>query len=207
MRRLLLPSLAMLIAGACATTSGSGGGARPKAAEYYPAAVGAAWTYAGKVGGQQVEKTITVTGKKDGFFADDAGGLLKVDAEGLRDEKRYLLKNPLEKGKSWTSIVSVSSTEHYEIVDLGFTINTEAGQFKDCVMVRGTNRIDAQKALRNEWTFAPKVGMVRIAGTLVDGAKEIPQVFLELKSFRPAPEPAPAVAPAPAPAAEPKPAQ
>lgn len=199
MRRLLLPLTAVLFAASCATTS-SGGGTRVKASDYHPAAVGAAWTYAGKVGGQPVEKTITVTGKKDGFFADDAGGLLKVDADGLRDEKRYLLKNPLEKGKSWASIVSVSSTEHYEIVDLGFTVNTAAGQFNDCVLVRGTNRIDAQKALRNEWTFAPKVGMVRITGTLVDGAKEMPQVFLELKSYK-----APPVQTAPA--AEAKPAQ
>ncbi|MGC4114433.1 MAG: hypothetical protein QM765_07440 [Myxococcales bacterium] len=191
MRRLLLPLAALLITAACATTSSSGGGARLKAGDYHPLAVGAAWTYAGKVGGQAVEKTITITGKKDGYFADDAGGLLRVDAEGLRDEKRYLLRNPLEKGKSWTSIVSVSSTEHYEIVDLGFTINTPAGQFNDCVLVRGTNRIDANKSLRNEWTFAPKVGMVRIAGTLVDGQREMPQVFLELNSFRaPPPEPA-----------------
>ncbi|HEY3448986.1 MAG TPA: hypothetical protein VGK67_21675 [Myxococcales bacterium] len=200
MRRLLLPLAALLIAASCATT-GSGGGTRLKATDYHPLAVGAAWTYAGKVGGQAVEKTITITGKKDGYFADDAGGLLKVDAEGLRDEKRYLLKNPLETGKSWTSIVSVSSTEHYEIVDTGFTINTAAGQFNDCILVRGTNRIDAQKSLRNEWTFAPKVGMVRIVGAMVDGAREMPQVFLELKSFKSAPEPA--AAPAPAPEAKP----
>jgi len=188
MRRLLLPLVAVLAASACAHSASTPAPARREASDYHPGTVGAKWTYAGKVGGQAVEKTITITGKRDGYFVDDAGGLLRADAEGLRDEKRFLLKNPLEKGQSWTSIVSVSSTERYEIVDTGFTVNTAAGQFTDCVMVRGTNRVDAQKSLRNEWTYAPKVGMVRIVGTMIDGGREIPQAFLELTGFVAPPE-------------------
>lgn len=184
--RPVVVALSALLA-ACATPAsggGTSGAPRLHAADYQPLAIGNQWTYAGKMMGQQVQKTITTTGLKEGYFADDANGMLRVDAEGLRDEKRYLLKDPIVRGANWSSIVSVSSTERYEILDAGFSISTPAGAFSDCVLVRGTNRIDAQRALRTEWTFAPGVGMVRIAITAVDGNREIPQGTLELQSFK-----------------------
>jgi len=183
-RRLLIPVAAALMLLGCAKGATTAGPARLRAADYHALAVGNQWTYSGKMGGQPQEKTITIVGMRDGFFADDANGLLQVDSQGLRDDKRYLLREPIERGKAWSSIVSVASTEHYEIVDVGFTISVPAGSFSDCVLVRGTNRIDADKSLRTEWTFAPGVGIVRIAMVAVANGHEIPQGLVELKSFK-----------------------
>jgi len=184
-RRALFFSMATLLAmTSCAHKPAVVEEPKLRAADYQPLAIGNQWTYAGKVGGQPVEKTITITEKRDGFFADDAGGMLRMDAEGLRDEMRYLLRDPLESGNKWKSIVSVSSTEQYEIVDVGFTTAVKAGVFNDCVLVRGSNRIDAERALRTDWTYAPQVGIVRIVSTAVFGGREIPQAELELTSFK-----------------------
>ncbi len=183
MRRLFVPLAALLLSTAC-VTSPSGGPARPSAATFHPLAVGNQWTYAGKMQGQPVEQVITIKGMKDGYFADDANGLLRVDAEGLRDDKRYLLREPIERGRSWSSIVSVSSTERYEIADTGFTVSTPAGAFNDCVLVRSVNRIDADRSMRTEWTFAPGVGIVRLAFFATVKGKDLPQGLLELKTFK-----------------------
>jgi hypothetical protein len=178
--------VALALAG-CATGATTASPARYKVADLHPLAVGNAWTYSGKMMGQPVEKTITITGLKDGYYVDDANGKLAVDPEGLRDEKRYLLREPVKKGATWSSIVSVSSTERYEIVDVGFTTTVPAGTYSDCVQVRGTNRIDAQRELRTDWTFAPGVGIIRIAMLMKHGDKELPQGVLELRQFKKAP--------------------
>lgn len=183
MRRLLTFLASALLATACAKGATTASVAQLRSAEYQPLAVGNQWTYAGKMMGTAVERTITIKGMKDGYFADDAEGLLRVDAEGLRDPSRYLLREPIARGTTWTSIVSVSSTERYEIVDTGFAVNTPAGAFNDCVLVRATNRIDADKSLRTEWTYAPGVGMVRLATTLLANGRELPQVQLELVRY------------------------
>jgi len=162
---------------------------RIRAADYQPLAIGNAWSYAGKMMNQPVERTITIIGVQNRFFVDDANGKLRVDAEGLRDDRRYLLKDPIQKGNRWKSIVSVSSTEHYEILDTGFNAQTPAGHFQDCVLVRGVNRIDREREMSTEWTFAPGVGIVRIATSVKVGDKDIPQGLIELKSFKLVTEP------------------
>ena len=43
-------------------------------------------------------------------------------------------------GTKWSSIVSVSSTERYEIAAVGETVETPAGKFDGCVRVRAHNR-------------------------------------------------------------------
>ncbi|HCF56550.1 MAG TPA: hypothetical protein DFS52_00955 [Myxococcales bacterium] len=151
-----------------------------RAADFQPLAIGNQWTYAGKVMGQPVEKTITITGVREGYFVDDANGRMRLDSSGLRDDKRYLLQDPIKRGHSWTSILSVASTERYEIADTGFTVSTPAGSFQDCILVRGTNRIDQRREMLNEWTFAPGVGIVRMATMLRDGDRELPQARIEL---------------------------
>ncbi len=181
--RLALCAL-FLLAG-CATTSGTAGpAAKHRVAELQPLAVGNSWTYVGKMMGQPLERTITITGFKDGFYVDDANGRLAVDGEGLRDDKRYLLKEPLRQGATWTSIVSVASTERYEVIDAGFTVSVPAGTFSDCIQVRGINRIDKMRELRTDWTYAPGVGIVRLATTAKVGDKELPQGVLELREFK-----------------------
>jgi len=189
MRRLLVPAVAVVLLTSlgCATGPATAKRTGPRAGDYQPLAIGNQWTYSGKMQGQQIDQTITIKGMKDGYFADDANGLLRVDAEGLRDDKRYLLREPIERGKAWSSIVSVSSTERYEIADTGFTVNTPAGSFNDCVLVKAVNRIDADKNMRTEWTFAPGVGIVRMAFYVVVAGKDVPQGTMELKSFKRAP--------------------
>lgn len=164
----------------------------PRAAEhrlardFQPLAVGNTWTYAGTMMGQPVQKTLTLTGVEDGFylFDDEARSRMKVDDLGLRDEKRYLLQQPVEKGRTWSSIVSVSSTERYEILDAGFVCEVPAGRFDGCVTVRAINRIDARRQFRMDWTYAPGVGQVRMSFAVLDGEREIPQGSIELQSYR-----------------------
>jgi hypothetical protein len=179
--------LCALALAACAKGATTAAPARLRAADYQPLAVGNQWTYAGTMMGQPVERTITIVGTKDGFFVDDANGMFRVEPDGLRDDKRYLLMEPIEKSKTWSAVVSVGSTERYEVVDVGFTASTPAGAFRDCVRVRGTNRIDRVKSLSTEWTFAPGVGIVRIVVTAQVDGKSIPQGTLELTARKLAP--------------------
>ncbi|WP_338866625.1 hypothetical protein [Myxococcus stipitatus] len=152
-------------------------------ADYYPLAVGNKWTY--RVNGRADRPvTVEILKQEDGYFLDNQGGQLSVDAYGLRDPKRYLLRAPLRTGQSWTNVVSVSSTERYQIVQAGGSCDTPAGTFPSCIEVEGRNRVDAQATLINTMTFAPGVGMVRLE-TAVETANQqrIPQARLELTSY------------------------
>ena len=184
MRTTPIALAALLLLAACPKAAQTAGPAKLRAADYHPLAVGNQWTYQGHDG--KSERTLTISGIKDGFyvFAEDPNGRLKVDAEGLRDDKRYMLHEPLERGKTWSSIVSVGSTEHYEIADTGFTVSTPAGAFNDCVLVRSTNRDAQGRVFKIEWTYAPNVGLVRLVTSVQVGDREIPQLSEELKSFK-----------------------
>lgn len=152
-------------------------------ADYYPLAVGNKWTY--RVNGRADRPvTVEILKQEDGYFLDNQGGQLSVDAYGLRDPKRYLLRAPLRTGQAWTNVVSVSSTERYQIVQAGGSCDTPAGTFPSCIEVEGRNRVDAQATLINTMTFAPGVGMVRLE-TAVETANQqrIPQARLELLSY------------------------
>lgn len=182
----LVALAALALASGCAHRAETVEAPRLRATDYYPLAVGNEWTYVATVG-PAAERTTRITGMRDGYYVDDAQGMFKVDAGGLRDDRRYMLAEPIERGRGWKSIVSVASTERYEIVETGFTVSTRAGIFKDCVQVRGTNRIDANRDLRVEWTYAPGVGIVRLATAVRDGTRVVPQTAWELKSFKLAP--------------------
>ena len=174
---------ALLALGACAKAAVLAGPPKLRCADYHPLAVGNRWTYAGTVMGQPVEKTVTITQKRGDYFADDAGALLKIDSQGLRDLSRYLLKEPIERGKTWTAVVSLSSTERFEITEVGATAQTPAGTFNDCVRVRASSPMGPERMLAAEWTFAPNVGIVSIRTSAAVGGREIPQTALELKSY------------------------
>lgn len=150
--------------------------------DYYPLAVGNRWTY--RLNGRD-DKVVTVeiTKQEEGFFHDNQGGQLAVDAYGLRDPKRYLLRGPLETGHAWTNVVSVSSTERYQIIQAGGACDTPAGTFPSCVQVEGRNRVDAQTTLINTFTFAPGVGMVRLETAVETASQRIPQTRLELTAY------------------------
>ena len=110
--------------------------------------------------------------------------MLKVDSGGLRDQMRYMLAEPVKRGTAWSSTVSVSSTEHYEITDTGFDATVPAGTFHDCVTVRGSNPVSKTREMIVEWTYAPAVGIIRFATSMRDGDRTIPQGKVELKSYK-----------------------
>jgi hypothetical protein len=159
---------------------------------YYPLAVGNSWTYSANVLGNHAEDTITIVKQDFGWFVDDHKGRLKVDAYGLRDDKRYLIREPLAVGKTWTSIVSVQSVEKAKIVGVDDSITVLAGVFDHCLTVEITNRQDDTHTLVNRTTYAPNVGIVKIQVALDAEGKLTPQSDVELVSYKVAPPPAPA---------------
>jgi hypothetical protein len=151
---------------------------------YYPLAVGNQWTYL--VNGRE-DKPVDVKvleENAEGYFVDNQGGQLKVDAFGVRDPKRYLLRGPLEVGRSWNNVVSVSSTERYQIVQAGVPCESPAGSFQNCVQVEARNRVDQGTTIVAAWTYAPGVGMVRMEMSAERNGQRVPQTSLQLKSYR-----------------------
>ena len=168
-------------------------------AEYYPLAVGNTWSYEVQLLGGPTEKhDISITKEEKGRFTDSTGNVLMVDSYGIRDEKRYLLRTPLEVGTKWNNVVSVSSYEQYAIVEAGQACEAPAGKFTNCVVVESRNKGDGEKVLVNTLTFAPKVGLLRVATALEADGRRIPQAKLELVSFQVGAKPS-AADPAPAP--------
>ncbi len=160
------------------------------AADYYPMTVGTSWDYEFSLLGDTRALTVTILKSVDGVIEDSTGAQLMADSFGVRDQKRYLLRNPIENGTRWTNVVSPSSIETYEIISTGASCEGPAGKFQDCVIVESRNRADQTRVLVNEVTFAPGVGIVRLSTTLEDGARRVPQSSLTLKRFQAVPRPA-----------------
>lgn len=180
---LLLLSLVCVL-GACARrVDTTASGAQPTLEAYYPLAVGNRWTYAVN-GAADKRVEVAILKEEGGYFHDSQGGRFAHDAFGLRDgDKRYLLRGPLEVGHGWTSIVSVSSTERYRITATGVPCEVPAGSFQDCVQVESRTRAAGDRVLSAHYTFAPRVGLVRLETQLEEGKRRLPQVKLELASF------------------------
>lgn len=153
------------------------------ASEYMPLAVGNSWVYERTHLGARGEERVEIVREEGGFFVDNRGNSLQVDAFGLRDDKRYLLRHPIEPGREWTTVVSVSSMERYKILDAGARCEAPAGTFQECVRVESKNRIDGERTLVNEVTFAQGVGIVSVSLFLDEKGRRIPQGGLALKSF------------------------
>ncbi len=153
------------------------------AADYYPLAVGNHWTYRANFLGEKGERRVEIVGQRGGFYVDNQGQELTVDAFGVRDPKRYLLREPLEVGRTWTNVVSVSSVEHYQVKEIGMPCEAPAGTFQGCLRVESRSPVNESTTLLNEITFAPRVGIVRIEITLDAGGKRIPQHQYALKEF------------------------
>ncbi|HEX9049763.1 MAG TPA: hypothetical protein VF841_04455 [Anaeromyxobacter sp.] len=186
--RTLLPLAA--IASACARAPLAPPAPPQAPADYYPLAVGNEWVYrdaspALPADRQGTSRTVRILERtKDGYWRDSAGAELRADADCLHDRDRRLLCAPLAAGKSWSSVVSVSSTERYEIVAVGEKVATPAGTFDGCVRVRARNRASPTNELVNELTFAPGVGLVRIETAAVLGGKVLPQARFLLERYR-----------------------
>lgn len=167
----------------CATQRSAAGRSGAELSAYMPLAVGNTWLYERDHLGATGEERVEIVREENGFFVDNRGNALRVDAFGIRDPKRYLLRHPIETGNQWTTVVSVSSMERYRILDAGFACEAPAGTFRDCVRVEAQNRIDAERALVNEMTFAPGVGIVRVSLFMEEKGRRLPQGGLALKSF------------------------
>jgi len=187
--------VSMIALAACAGCAGLGFGPAkpafkpPEVASYYPLAVGNAWTYSANVLGERTEQKVSIVKEDFGFFVDDQKGRLKVDAYGLRDDKRYLLREPLEVGRSWTSVVSAQSVERSRIVEVDEPCTVQAGAFLHCLTVENRNRQDEHHTLVMRMTFAPGVGIVRIQTALDNDGKLVPQSELELAGYQVRPKP------------------
>jgi hypothetical protein len=185
--RALLPAAAL--AAACARVPPP---APPLASpgDYFPLAVGNEWVYRDESpalppdrrGAQRVVRILERT--SDGYYRDNERGELRADVDCLHDRSRRLLCGPVAVGTSWSSVVSVSSTERYEIAAVGETVTTPAGRFENCVRVRAHNRAARGTDHVLEITYAPRVGPVRIETfALVEGTAT-PQIRAVLEKFR-----------------------
>jgi hypothetical protein len=193
MKRTLLLPVALAAACAAAPVSESRNVAGSGPADFFPLAVGNEWVWDDvspqlPAGGRPSARTVRIVERTaDGFYRDNERTDLRADGECVRDRLRRLLCAPLAVGSSWKSVVSVSSTERFEIVGVGETVETPAGRFAGCVRVRGHNRAGPTTEHVVELTYAPAVGPVRLeTWALVDGAAA-PQVRAVLRSFRKGP--------------------
>lgn len=191
--RTLLPAAALAAACAGSPQRPPGAPAAPAAttpAAFYPLAVGDERTFrdvspALPAGQQGTTRTVRVLERtRDGYFRDSDRGELRADRDCVHDRSRRLLCGPIEQGTSWTSVVSVSSTERFEIAAVGETVDTPAGRFEGCVRVRALNRAAPGTDLVLETTYAPGVGPVRIETFVVVQGKAVPQLRAVLEKFR-----------------------
>lgn len=185
-----VPALALVLAAGCAHGAPAAGSAAGPA-DYFPLAVGNEWVYADRSpqlsSAEQAarERKVRILRRDaQGFFHDDARGQLRADPDCLRDRLRRLLCRPFQVGKGWASVVSVSSTERYEIVGVDERVATPAGTFGGCIRVRAHNRAGPDTDQVLETTYAPGVGMVRLETFAVVKGVVTPQVRAELKSYR-----------------------
>jgi hypothetical protein len=162
----------------------------PGPADYFPLAVGNEWIYLDQspalpASGRGARRTVRILERTaDGFFKDSERGELRVDGACVRDRVRRILCQPFTQGASWSSVVSVSSTERYEIAAADESVQTPAGRFERCVRVRAHNRATADTDHVLEITYAPRVGPVRIETYVVVGGRITPQVRAVLESYR-----------------------
>jgi hypothetical protein len=185
--RLLLPLAALAVACAGAPAQRK---LPPAPRDYFPLAVGNEWVYRDESpalspaqrGAQRSVRILERT--SDGYYRDNERGELRADADCLHDRSRRLLCGPIAVGTSWSSVVSVSSTERYEIAGTGETVTTPAGRFEDCVRVRAHNRVQRGTDHVLEITYAPRVGPVRIETFAVVGGEATPQVRAVLERYR-----------------------
>lgn len=177
--------LVSLLAGCATASSTSQGSARKdkQASDFFALSMGTSWEYEAAMLGERRTLPVRIVKVADGVAEDSTGARLLADAFGVRDDRRYLLRNPIETGTRWNNVVSPSSVESYEIVAIEQPCDAPAGHWEGCVVVESRNRIDQTRMLVNEITLAPSVGIVRIATTLEEGGRRLPQSTLILRKF------------------------
>lgn len=177
--------LMILVSGVCCAHTQKKQEPTLRAVDYWPLAVGNAWTYRIKHGGAVQKQSVSIVSKNaEGFFVDSQGASLKPHAAGIFDGQRFLLRDPLELGAKWIAVPSANSMERFEIIALGFTATVPAGIFERCVRVQAENRISEGEAYIGEWTFAPGVGLLQYQSRHeVKGRDPQPQTEMVLLSY------------------------
>jgi hypothetical protein len=148
--------------------------------------VGNHWTYEATYLGEHSTRQVEVVEFRDGNYVDRDGRAIRVDREGVRDQVRYLLHEPLSVGATWTSVVAPGSAEHYKILSVRSPCEVPAGKFPDCIEVESRTLVDPKTPARllvNRVTFAAGVGIVRVRTALEEGTKSAPTAELLLTSF------------------------
>ena len=185
--RTLLPLAALAAACAGGTKHPAAGPAAGAPADFYPLAVGNEWTWRDESPGLKqpgATRTVRILERtKDGYFKDSDRGELRADPDCVHDRSRRLLCAPIARGTGWTSVVSVSSTEKYEIAAVGETVETPAGRFDGCVRVRAHNAGPGAELVL-ETAYAPGIGPVRIETFVLVGGKAVPQFRAVLEKAR-----------------------
>ncbi len=185
--RLAAPLAALALACAHGAPARSHG-ATP--ADYFPLAVGNEWVYADespalRPGAQGPERTVRVVERtRDGYFRDSERGELRADPDCLHDRLRRLLCAPIAAGTRWSSVVSATSTERYEIAGVGESVTTPGGSFTGCVRVRAHNRAAVTTDFVIETTYAPGVGPVKLETFSVVNGQVVAQVRAVLRAYR-----------------------
>jgi hypothetical protein len=165
-------------------------GRMPESARYFPLAVGNHWTYEATYLGEKSTRRVEVVAFRDGSYVDRDGRALRVDREGIRDQVRYLLHEPLTAGATWTSVVAPGSAEHYRVLSVRAPCQAPAGRFEDCVEVESRTLADPAtpgRLLVNRVTFAAGVGIVQVRTALEEGTRIAPTAELRLTAFEVAP--------------------
>src|SRR5579872_3605880 len=118
-----VPMLSLFGLLACATASPvPTRPAGPPAAKLFPLSVGNRWTYRVQFMGAKQLLSVSIVSGGQGEFVDNRGQHYFFDHAGLRDDKRYLLKDPMELGRKWSAVVSLTESETYEVVGIGESV-------------------------------------------------------------------------------------
>jgi len=152
-------------------------------ADYAALGVGRVREYAVRYPGQEGRLRVETVQQDEGWFVDDRGGRLRLAPDGLRDMDRYLIRRPLEPGTEWSSVLSASAVEHYEITSVGQPCAVPAGRFDDCLVVEARLRKNASMELEAEWLWIRDVGLARIRTVARVEGRRIPQTIQELVSY------------------------
>jgi hypothetical protein len=151
----------------------------------FPLAVGNRWSYRVSFLGASQDLSVSIVGNDGYVFQDSRGQRFRVDHDGLRDDQRYLLRTPLDRGKKWSAVIDITHTEFYEVEDVGVSVQVPAGGFAGCVRVQASTPESSEHILIAEQTYCPNVGLVRVVTFAeIDGKRGPPQVTQELVSYR-----------------------
>lgn len=152
--------------------------------DFYPMRLGSSWTYEMRMGHVVEEQKIELVAMEHGYFKDNLGGLLRVDSEGLRDPRRYMLRAPLIEGNEWSAVLEPGVIEYFSIEEVGTSCSAPAGVFGRCIRVRGMVSVGGGRNLLSQWTYAEGVGLVEFRSwSEKEEGENMQQIEMKLLSF------------------------